>query len=416
MLESIIQTLRFSFKSILDNKGRSMMTMAGIVIGVSSVMVIMSIGAGAQNFILSRVESLGTNLLNISPGSSDGDDPLSQFSTFAVTTLKYEDVEYLQNHRGIPHVVAVAGYNKGFASVAWRSETYEASLTGTTASYFDLEESEVESGRTFTKEEERNLSRVAVLGSGVKEGLFGASDAVGARIKMNNTSFEVIGVMAERGVVPFEDFDNQVILPVKTMQRMVNLEHLGLIRAKVDSEENMQGSIEDISVLLRESHGIRDATGASDDFTISTSAQRLGFITAITDGLRYFLAAMAALSLLVGGIGIMNIMLISVIERTREIGLRKAVGATNFDIMREFLLEAIFITGLGGLAGIILGALFAFVITVGVRLAGFEWAYIVSPFSIILALGVSAGIGLFFGYYPARQASKLDPIVALNYE
>jgi putative ABC transport system permease protein len=416
MFKQILQTVTFSFKSLVDNKMRSALTMVGIVIGVSSVMIIMSIGAGAQNFILSRVESLGTNLINISPGSSDGDDPLSQFSTFAVTTLKYEDIEYMRGHKGIPHVLGVAGYNKGFATVSWRSETYDASLTGTTASYFVVEESKVEAGRVFTQEEERNLSRVAVLGAGVKEGLFGESDAVGARIKISGQSFEVIGVMGERGVVPFEDFDNQVILPVKTMQRMVNLGHLGLIRAKVDSEENMQRSIEDISVLLRESHGIRDATGASDDFTISTSEQRLGFITAITNGLRYFLAAMAALSLLVGGIGIMNIMLISVIERTREIGLRKAVGANNGDILKEFLLEAVFITGLGGLIGILLGILISALITVGVRLAGFEWTLIITPFSIILALGVSVGIGLFFGFYPATQASKLDPIVALSYE
>ena len=175
-------------------------------------------------------------------------------------------------------------------------------------------------------------------------------------------------------------------------------------------------AIEDIKMVLREQHGIRDQSGKSDDFSVSSSVQTLGLVTTITDGLRFFLTAMAALSLFVVGIGIMNIMLISVTERTREIGLRKALGANNFDILGQFLLEAGFVTGLGGIIGIVVGVVVSFLISVGVQFAGFEWTFIVSSSSIFLALVVSVGVGLFFGFYPAQKASKLDPIEALRYE
>jgi len=187
--------------------------------------------------------------------------------------------------------------------------------------------------------------------------------------------------------------------------RTVSCKHFPLAKA-----------IEDIKIILREQHDIRDQSGASDDFSVGSSAQTLSLVTAITDGLRYFLAAMAALSLVVGGIGIMNIMLISVTERTREIGLRKAIGANNFDILGQFLIEAMFITGIGGLIGIAIGVLFSFFISIGVQLAGFNWAFVIPPSSVVLALVVSAGVGLSFGFYPARKASKLNPIEALQYE
>ena len=390
--------------------------MIGIVIGVSSVLIIISIGAGAQSLILSQIEGLGSNLISVSPGHAEEGDVFAGFMNFAVTTLKYDDVAYLRDNRDAPNLVDVAGYNRGFGVVKWRSESYDTSLNGTTASYLAVEGSEVEVGRFFTKEEEINLSRVAVLGSAVKQELFGESDTVGQRIKIGETSYEVIGVMKERGMVGLEDYDDQVLLPIRTTQRMMGINHIGLIRARVDSDENINKSIEDIKVVLREQHGIRDQSGKSDDFSVDSSVQTLSLVTTITDGLRFFLTAMAALSLLVGGIGIMNIMLISVTERTREIGLRKAVGANNFDILGQFLLEAVFVTGLGGIIGIATGIMVSFLIAIGVQFAGFEWAFIVSPLSIVLALVVSAGIGLFFGYYPALKASKLDPIEALRYE
>ena len=390
--------------------------MLGIIIGVGSVIVIMSIGAGAQNLILSQIESLGTNLIAVIPGHSEEEGFASVMSGFAVTTLKYDDVQSLRDNRDIPNIIEVAGYNKGFGSVKWRSESYNTSLTGTTASYLEVESGKIEKGRFFTKEEEKNLARVAVLGNDVKDELFGQSDAVGQRIKISNYTFEVIGVLKERGVVAFEDYDDQIFLPIKTAQRMMGINHIGLIRAKIDSEENFEKAIADIKIALRGQHNIKDQSGQSDDFSVRSSAQALGLLTMITDALKYFLTAMAALSLLVGGIGIMNIMLISVTERTREIGLRKALGANNFHILGQFLMEAVFITVLGGLIGIAGGILISFLVSVGAQILGYDWAFLILPSSILFALIVSIGIGLFFGFYPARKAGKLNPIKALRYE
>ncbi len=390
--------------------------MLGIIIGVGSVIVIMSIGAGAQNLILSQVESLGTDLIGILPGHSEEEGFAAIMGGFAVTTLKYEDVLALQDNRDVPNIIEVAGYNKGFGSAKWRSESYDTSLTGATAGYLEVEGGVIEKGRFFTKAEEKTFSRVAVLGHDVKDELFGQSDAVGQRIKIGNYSFEVIGIMKERGVVALEDYDDQIFLPIKTTQRMMGINHIGLIRAKIDSEENFEKAIADIKIVLRDRHNIKDQSGKSDDFTVRSSAQALDMITAVTGGLKYFLTAMATLSLVVGGIGIMNIMLISVTERTGEIGIRKALGANNFNIMGQFLIEAVFVTVLGGIIGIIGGILISFLTALGAQILGYDWVFIILPSSVLFALIVSIGVGLFFGFYPARKAGKLNPIEALRYE
>ena len=390
--------------------------MLGIIIGVGAVIIIMSVGAGAQSLILSQVQSLGSNLLSISPGHAEEGDIMASFSNFAVTTLSYEDMVYLQDNRNAPNIAAVAAYNKGFGAAKWKSNTYDTALNGTTADYLKVEGSELSEGRFFIKEEERGVSRIAIIGSAVKRELFGMSDALGQNIKINDISFEVIGVLKERGMVALEDYDDQILLPLKTTQRMMGVNHVGLIRARVDEEKNINQAKSDIKILLREQHDIRDKSGKSDDFSVGSSAQTLDLVSTITDGLRYFLAAMAALSLIAGGIGIMNIMLISVTERTREIGLRKAVGAKNRDILIHFLAESIFITLFGGTIGLVIGIFISWLIAFGVQLAGYEWSFIVTPVSIGLALVVSAGVGLVFGFFPARKAGKFDPIIALQYE
>lgn len=212
----------------------------------------------------------------------------------------------------------------------------------------DIAKAEVEEGRFFTEEEERNLSKVVVLGSAVKEELFGDSDAIGQKVKIKKTNFKVIGVMKEKGKVAFQDLDKEMFVPIRTLQKLIlGVDHVSYIRVKVDEEENVQRAMEDIRITLREEHDLDDMTGKEDDFTVNSAADALEIITTITDALRYFLAAMAALSLVVGGIGIMNIMLVSVSERTHEIGLRKAVGATNGQILVQFLIETVVITLLG---------------------------------------------------------------------
>lgn len=391
--------------------------MLGIVIGVGAVIIIMSVGAGAQSLILAQVKSLGTNIIGVMPGKSEGDGPPASAMGIVITTLTYDDIKAIKKKKNVPNLVDAVGYTKGVGTVSWGSHTYETNLNGSTVGYLDVEGGEVLDGRFFTEEEERNLAKVVVLGSTVKKELFGESDAVGQRIKIKKHSFEVIGVMEERGTVAFQDYDDQVFIPLKTMQKLIaGVNHLGLIRAKVDKEENIEQAMLDVEMTIRDEHDISDQTGKSDDFTVRSAAEALDVITTVTDALKYFLAAMAALSLLVGGIGIMNIMLVSVTERTREIGLRKAVGASNLNILNQFLVEAITVTVLGGVIGIIGGSFISFLISVVAKLLGYDWEFVVTIFSIILAVGVSMLVGLVFGLYPARKASRMEPVEALRYE
>ncbi|TSC95260.1 MAG: putative ABC transport system permease protein [Parcubacteria group bacterium Athens1014_10] len=417
MFDQCKQCVKISVKALLANKGRSFLTMLGIIIGVGAVIIIMAVGAGAQSLILAQVKTLGANIIGVMPGKAEESGPPASIMGISITTLTYEDAMALRDKQNIPNIVEVAAYSTGVGTASWKSNTYDTNFRGSSAGYLKVEGGRIEQGRFFTGEEEKNLSKVAVLGSTVKEELFGESEAVGQRIKIKNHSFEVIGVMEERGTVAFQDFDDQIVLPLKTMQKLIaGVNHIGMLRAKVDSEENTEQAIRDVKIVLRERHNIIDTSGASDDFTVRAASQAINMITTVTDALRYFLVAMAALSLIVGGIGVMNIMLISVTERTREIGLRKAVGANNFNVMSQFLMEAVSVTLVGGLVGIILGALISYLVSVGAHFLGYEWDFIVSFFSIFLAVGVSMLIGLIFGLYPARKASGLDPIEALRYE
>ena len=417
MFESIKQSIRTAVIALLANKGRSFLTMLGIIIGVGAVIVIMAVGAGAQSLILDQVESLGTNVIGILPGNSGEGEPPSSVMGIVITTLKYEDALALDKKNNVPNLTAVVAYTKGVGTVSRGSHLYDTNLSGCTHGYIEVEGGEMLKGRFITEEEERNLSRVAVLGSTVKEELFGPSDAIGQRIKIKKHTFQVIGVMEERGTVAMQDYDDQIFIPLKTMQKLIaGVNHLGVIRAKVDSDENIDIALGDVKATLRDQHDISDQSGKSDDFTLRSAAEALDVITTVTDALKYFLAAMAALSLLVGGIGIMNIMLVAVSERTREIGLRKAVGANNFHIMLQFLLESITVTSVGGFIGMLGGVLLAYLISLGAGLLGYNWAFIVSFFSMFLAISVSALVGLIFGIFPARKASKLEPVEALRYE
>jgi len=389
--------------------------MLGIIIGIAAVIIIMSVGAGAQNLILSQIKTLGSDLITILPGGSEEMGPPAAAMGIVITTLTYDDAKAIKKE--VSGLVDVAGYNRGFATLSWQSNKYDTSLNGVTSSYRAVEGGELEQGRFFTQEEEKNLSKVIVLGYAAKQELFGEQDAIGKRVKIKKNIFKVIGVMRERGTVAFQDYDDQVLVPIKTMQKLIlGIDHLAVIRIKVQDVKNMDSIVDEIKMLLRDRHEIYDQSGTSDDFTIRNTADALDMLGTITDALRYFLAAMAALSLVVGGIGIMNIMLVSVFERTQEIGLRKAIGANNFNILSQFLAEAVSVTLIGGIFGIILGILFSFVIYLIANYLEYDWELIISPMSIILSVFVATLVGLIFGIYPAQKASKLDPIDALRFE
>lgn len=417
MILVVAKSIKTSVKALLSNKARSFLTMLGIIIGVAAVIIIMSLGAGAQSLILSQVKSLGTNLIGILPGGSEKDEPPASVMGITITTLTYDDLMAINDKKNVFHLVGAVGYYNGQETINWQNNSYDTSLRGSTVGYLDVEGGEVAQGRFFTEEEERNLARVIVLGSTVKKELFGESDALGEYVKIKKQTFQVIGVMKERGTVAMQDYDDLVFIPLKTMQKLIaGVNHLGMIRAKVDSDENVERTLEDVKVTLREQHDIKDQSGKNDDFSVRSAAQALDMISTITNALKYFLAAIAALSLVVGGIGIMNIMLVSVTERTREIGLRKAIGANNFNIMMQFLSEAVTITMIGGIIGIICGVLISYLVSFIFKILGYDWEFVVSIFSMLIAVSISALIGIIFGLFPARKASRLEPVEALRHE
>lgn len=414
MVFPVKESIRISVKALLANKGRSFLTMLGIIIGVGAVVLIISLGAGAQSLILDQIKSTGSNLVGVLPGKSESNGPPATAMGVVITTLVDEDMEAVKK---LPHVVSAAGYSRSLATATWRDNSYEANINGASSGYLDTEGGEVAQGRFFTDEEDKNMARVVVLGSTVKKELFGDSDAVGRQIKIKKQVFEVVGVMAERGKVLFVDYDDQIHVPLRATQKLISgVNYLSFLRAKVDSEENVDEVMSNIEYLLRDRHDITDDSGADDDFSVRSMAQALDMITTITDALRYFLIAMAAISLIIGGIGIMNIMLISVNERTREIGLRKAVGANNNNIISQFLLEAVTLTLIGGTIGVIFGIFLSWMVYLVVNSLGYNYSFVVTFSSILLALSVSTFIGLIFGIYPARKASRLEPVEALSYE
>lgn len=391
--------------------------MLGIIIGVGAVIVIMSVGAGAQSLILSQVKTLGSDLIGILPGKSDDNGPPASAMGVVITTLTYDDAMALKDKNNVPNLIDAVAYSNGAASLQWQSSLYDTKVSGVSFGYLNVEGGILQEGRFINEEDEKNLSKVVVLGSTVKNELFGETSALGERVKIKKHMFEVIGVMEERGTVAFQDYDDQVFIPVRTMQKLISgVDYISMIRAKVDSEENLNDSLFDIERTLRERHDIAVMDGSQDDFTARSAAEAIDVISSITDALKFFLTAMAALSLIVGGVGIMNIMLVTVTERTREIGLRKAVGANNTNILNQFLIETIVITTIGGIIGIIGGVFISFIISVIAQKLDYDWEFVVTLQSIILSIGVSAIVGTVFGLYPARKASKLEPVEALRYE
>lgn len=414
MFSLLKQSILTSLASLKMNKGGSFLTMLGIIIGVASVIIIISIGAGAQSLIISEIETLGTDKIGVMPGKAEEGEPPASIMGVTITSLTYEDALAIKDK--IPNVANVVAYNNETGSVSWRSNSYLTNIKGCNSSYPEVENGEVAEGRFFTSQEEKDLSRVAVLGSDVKKEVFGASRAVGQNIRIQGKMFQVVGVMEEVGTVAFQNYDDQILIPIKTMQKLITgVEHVNLIRVSVKNKEDLDFTKANIESLLRQRHDIKDPE--NDDFTVRTSAQAMDMVRTVTDSLKYFLAAMAALSLLVGGIGIMNIMLVNINERTREIGLRKAVGANNTHIIWQFLTETIILTLVGGILGILTGILLSFgVYLVMSRGLGYHWNFIITFPSILLGIGISALIGIIFGTYPARKASKLSPVEALRYE
>ncbi len=410
----LLENLYNVWKILSRNKVRSFLTMLGIIIGIMSVIVIMSVGAGAQSLILNQVKGMGSNLIAVLPGSSNEDGPPASAIGIIVTSFKNKDIDAVMN-AGNPHVLASSGYIRGRDTVTWGEQKTDTNFVGVNYSYTNVEDAELSTGRFFTEEEDRSSARTAVLGSQVAEDLFQDIDPVGKSIKIKRTSFNIIGVMKKRGVSGFENQDNQIFVPLETAQKtLLGVDYISFARFKIDSADNVEDSMEFVRAILRDQHDITNPD--NDDFSVRSMAQGLSTLTTITNALKLFLVAVASIALMVGGIGIMNIMLAAVQERTREIGLRKAVGAKKRQIISQFLIETTAITLTGGLIGIVLGGLISYAVAKIAQGMEYDWEFVISLSSILLACFVSMSIGLLFGLLPARRAANLDPIEALRYE
>ncbi len=408
------ETIHSSWHILGRNKVRSFLTMLGIIIGIMSVIIVMSVGGGAQSLILNQVKSMGSNLIGVLPGKSEEKGPPASVFGVAITTLKDEDGEAIMQS-GNPHLIAYTSYIKGTDTVTWGDNKSDTTFVGVNASLPIVEDTDVSSGRFFTDDEERSMTKVAVLGSQTAKELFGDEDPLDKQIKIKKTNFLVIGVMKSRGVSGFQNQDTQIFVPLKTAQKLLlGIDYVSFLRIKVDSGDNVDDGILFAQDILRDKHNITNPE--DDDFSVRSMAQGLEVLTTITNALKIFLVAVAAISLVVGGIGIMNIMLAAVQERTREIGLRKAVGAKNFHITQQFLTETALITLIAGIIGIAAGVLISVLVAAVARNQGYQWDLVISPLSIIVGCLVSVGIGVLFGILPAKRASKLSPIEALRYE
>ncbi|MGC5326099.1 ABC transporter permease [Brevibacillus sp. SYSU BS000544] len=404
---NFVESLYVSLRSIRTNKLRSFLTMLGIIIGVSAVIAMVAIGEGASSNVTSQINNLGSNLLIVSPGQArQGQISLGSGS---LNTLTLEDAKALE---GIDAVSAVAPSVNARAQLVWRNKNYSTSLEGTTESYPEVRNVEVQQGRFFNHFEVDGQSNVVVVGTEVITNLFGSENAnpIGQTVQINRIPFQIIGVLTSKGSSGMTNNDDKVIVPITTaMNRLTGSKKVGSIYISADSSEVMAEAQFEVQNKLRAQHNLMPRE--TDDFQIRSQSEILSTAQSITGVMTTLLSGIAAISLVVGGIGIMNIMLVSVTERTREIGIRKAIGATRWDILRQFLIESITLSLLGGIAGIVIGVGAAYLIS---NIAGLTTTISLSP--ILYAFMSSMLVGVVFGVYPARKAAQLKPIDALRYE
>ena len=396
-----------TYNALSANKARSGLTILGIVIGIGSVIAMVSIGQGASGQIQSSIEGLGSNLLTVMPGVIQPGRGIVSSGRGSAQTLKNEDIEVLRQISGVAYISPEV--QRRFQIVAGGNNT-NSTIIGVEPDYAPVRNISPGAGSFITEAQVRSLGRVAVLGPTVAQDLFGeGNDPVGKTIRINRVNFKVIGVLQSKGSAGVFNPDDTVFVPLTTMQKiLVGDDSLSTIAISVQSKDLMPQVQEEATAMLIAKHRVDPQ---SPDFSIVSQADILGTLTQVTDTFTIFLAAVAGISLIVGGIGIMNMMLTTVTERTREIGLRKAIGAKKKDISMQFLAEAVALTFLGGAAGVALGWTISFLVT---SFTGLVTQ--VSLQAVILAFGVSAAIGIIFGYYPARRAASLNPIEALRYE
>jgi putative ABC transport system permease protein len=409
------ETLRFALSTLRANPLRTLLTALGVLIGVAAVVALLAIGRGSQASITASITANGANLVTVRSGASSSGGVRGAVG--GSTTLTLDDAEALADASRAPDVAAVSPEYGSNAQLVAGDYNTNAQVTGATATYVTVHNSTVAEGSFITDEQQRSQSKVVVLGATVAETLFPDGGALDAKVRIQGQSFTVVGVLESTGGTGFGSADDSAFVPLSTAQRVLfgaravgGSWTVSNIVVQATSAETVDAAVTEVETVMREEHDLA-IDGSADDFSAINQQDMLETVTQTTQLLTLFLAAIAAISLLVGGIGIMNIMLVSVRERTREIGLRKALGAKENDILLQFLFESLALSGAGGLVGLLLGSAIALAVTLsGVLTAQLSWDV------ALMAFGFALAVGLFFGIAPARSAARLDPIVALRYE
>jgi len=399
---------RIALRALLANRVRAVLAVLGIVVGVATVIVMMAVGEGAKQEVLGRIRALGTNILIVSAGQIKAVAGRPQV-VGNVTTLDLRDARAIGEE--CPSVARVVPIQSRKLTVKYGTGATNTTVIGISADFPAVRQVRTSSGQFFDAEQVQGSQRVAVVGRTVLANLGAGSSLLGETIRIGNVPFEVVGVLEPRGVnYAGVDEDDQILIPITTaLRRLFNLTHLGSLYLQARDERSMELAAREVAALLRERHRLRESQPA--DFTIQTQADILAAAEATGQTFSLLLGSVAGISLLVGGIGILALMVISVRERTREIGVRRAVGARRQDILFQFVFEAVTLSVVGGLVGMAIGVAGGFVLSYAVG-----WPTAISPLSMVLAVGVSMGVGVFFGAYPARRAARVDPIVALRAE
>ncbi len=403
----VVSTIKIAFRALRRNKLRSVLTALGIIIGVGAVIAMVGIGNGAKAQVEAQIASLGENIILVFSGSTTASGIRTGWG--GAGTLKVEDAEAIR--REVPGVTAVSEEVASTTQVAAGNQNWFTRIFGESAEYFDIRQWPLAEGGPFTDQDVRSSNKVCVIGRTTATQIYGNEDAVGQILRIKNVPFTITGVLTPKGLsAQGTDQDDVVIMPfTSAMKRVTGGTTLRNINVQVGNANELAAAQQQIIALLRQRHNIRE--GRDDDFTVRNQQEIAEAATATADVMKGLLGAIAGVSLVVGGIGIMNIMLVSVTERTREIGVRLAVGAHGSDILTQFLIEAVSLSAVGGIIGIVLG-----IASSKILAAVKHWPSLISPSSILVAFLVSAAVGVFFGFYPAREAARLDPIEALRYE
>jgi putative ABC transport system permease protein len=405
--------LKTALRALTVNKSRSALTILGIVIGISSIMIIVSLGEGAKGLILGQVQGIGSKTVAVIPGRQpSGPSDMAQMFT---DSLKQKDIDALRKKENVPEAELVMPIVVGADTASVGNETYRITIFGATDALQKILDAYPDKGVFFTEDDVKEYATNIVIGSKIAEKLFANENPIGQKLRINGKNFRIVGVLSKEGSGIF-NFDEAVLLPYTTAQQYIfGTKFFQRIVIQVYSEDMIDSAIVNVENTIRNSHNITDPT--KDDFFVETPADVLSRLGVIMTALTWLLSSLAAISLVVGGIGIMNIMLVSVTERTREIGLRKAIGASEGDILEQFLMEAVLLTSLGGFVGIAFGSalslLFAFVIN---KFGGISWTFVFPFMGALLGVGTTVLMGLLFGIYPAKRAAKMEPIEALRFE